>query len=539
MHDREPQVYEDEFWDPEQEEGFWTAEAPEHQFARRGSWDTQLGGPVLGLAVSMTAEGDLSSLSDDELLGAIAAAERVAGHNAWAANTLAAEYTRRNLETDDKTGEETLGEFGADDYAQEIRLSGMAAKQNLNRSLILAHLPRCMRLARDGSLNDFRQRIIAEETALLDEVLLARADKLIAQDAPGRTPGSLRALCRKIVFTLDPEQAEERRKKAARGRRVEFWPDQSGNITMAAREMSIAVAAAIRQGLDGWAKIMRKAGIKGSLDNLRHDAAAALLMGRHPVTGQSPAPAPDGGTTTDPWNPWGYTDFEFGKEADPEGTPGSPIVNINLLITPGTLDPKIDAPGWIPGFGHVTGQVARDLITAGTTNPATRWCVTNVDPGTGEAVAHGCARGQHRWPAADTGPRNTGPPGTGPPGVPEFVASLNATMEPIAREHGDDGHREPHHDPSRKLKHLIIARNATCATPGCDAPAVTSDMEHRVPWEQGGETSEFNLDPGHKHCHRLKQSKRWKVIKTGPRETVWIGPSGRERTVRPTRYLVV
>jgi hypothetical protein len=222
MHDMEPPVYEDEVWDPEQEEAFWTAEAPERQFAQRAWWDTQPGGPVLGLAVSATAETDLSGLSDDELLGAIAAAERAAGHAAWAANTLAAEYTRRNLEIDDKTGEENLGEFGADDYAQEIRLSGMAAKQNLKRSLVLAHLPRCMRLARGGALNEFRQRIIAEETALLDEVLLAKADDLIAQDAPGRTPGSLRALCRKIVFTLDPEQAEERRKKAARGRRIEF-----------------------------------------------------------------------------------------------------------------------------------------------------------------------------------------------------------------------------------------------------------------------------------------------------------------------------
>lgn len=33
--------------------------------------------------------------------------------------------------------------------------------------------------------------------------------------------------------------------------------------------------------------------------------------------------------------------------------------------------------------------------------------------------------------------------------------------------------------------------------------------------------------------------KRWKVIKTGPGETVWIGPAGRRRTVEPTRYLIV
>jgi hypothetical protein len=111
-------------------------------------------------------------------------------------------------------------------------------------------------------------------------------------------------------------------------------------------------------------------------------------------------------------------------------------------------------------------------------------------------------------------------------------------MEPIAKTSSDDGHQEPRHDPSRKLQHLIWARNATCATPGCDAPATTSDIEHRIPWEDGGETSEHNLDPGCRHCHRLKQHKGWKVEKTSPTETRWTGPSGRTRIVRPTRYTV-
>jgi hypothetical protein len=119
-----------------------------------------------------------------------------------------------------------------------------------------------------------------------------------------------------------------------------------------------------------------------------------------------------------------------------------------------------------------------------------------------------------------------------------FVASLNLTMERIAKDSTDEERCEPQHDPSRKLRHLIEARHATCATPGCDTPAVTSDMEHRIEYEKGGPTSESNLDPGGRHCHRVKQQPDWKVIKTGPGETVWVGPSGRPRIVRPTRYLL-
>jgi hypothetical protein len=488
--DHEPPMMDpDEFWDEEREEGFAAAEPSEGQFRQDRALDGQPGGPVLAMAVTQAAEGNLSGLGDNELLGAIAAAERVAGHAAWAANTLAAEYSRRNMEWDSKLGEEVIKEFGADDYAQEIRLSPMAAKANLNRSVTLGRMPESMRLARDGALDGYRQRIIAEETGLLDPALLGKADELIAKDAAGRTPGSLRNFCRKIVLMLDPQQAEERRKRAGRGRRVEFWPEQSGNITVAAREMSVAVAASIKQALTGWARIMRAAGIDGSMDNLRHDAAAALLLGRHPVTGAS-APSgiraeagePEAG---DPFNPWGYQDFGPGKETSEPPVPASPVVNIHLVITAGTLDPRQDAPGWIPEFGNITGQAARDLITAGTGNPATRWCVTEVDPRTGKAVAHGCARGRNPWPPPDT------------TGGAEFVASLNLAMEPIAQHSADDGHPEAHHDPSRRLQHLIIARNSTCATPGCDAAAAVSDMEHRIPWEVGGQTSEHNLDPSY------------------------------------------
>ena len=97
-------------------------------------------------------------------------------------------------------------------------------------------------------------------------------------------------MCRRIVLLLDPAQAEERRKKAAKGRRVEFAPEQSGNALITARELSVAVAMGIKQALTSWARIMRAAGINGTLDNLRADALAALALGRHPVTGGA-APA--------------------------------------------------------------------------------------------------------------------------------------------------------------------------------------------------------------------------------------------------------
>jgi hypothetical protein len=547
----EPAVfYPDEVRDPGTEGAWEDAEPVVREFSAGRLLDGEPGSPVLGLAVSRTAEDDLAGLSGDELLGAIAAAERVAGHYAWAATRLAAEYARRSLEWDPKLGEEVIGEFGEADYAQEVLLSGTAAKGNLDRALVLDKMPRCAGLGYRGELSPYKQRIIAEETSQLDPALLGEADQLIAAGAAGRTPGSLRSFCRKIVFTLDPRQAEERREKAARGRRVEFAAEQSGNALMAARELSIAVAAAIKQALTGWAKIMRAAGIGGSLDNLRADAATALLLGRHPVTGLAafagtPAPGEPAGDAGS-FNPWEYRDHEPHRETDPAPAAkagAAPVVSFHLILSEGTLDPKSDAPAFIPGWGWITGAQARDLAEAGSANPASRWCATEVNAA-GEAVWHGCARGPRQWtPPASGGTggdrSRDGPGGTGPPRttVAEFAVGLDLQMEALGRHPGDDGHKEARHDPSRGLRHLIIARNATCASPGCDASAFTADMEHRIPYEDGGETSEHNLDPGCRHCHRLKQRKDWRVEKTGPCETRWTGPSGRTRSVRPTRYL--
>jgi hypothetical protein len=164
-------------------------------------------------------------------------------------------------------------------------------------------------------------------------------------------------------------------------------------------------------------------------------------------------------------------------------------------------------PAQIAGFGQIGGSAALDLIEAASRNPPTRWCITEVDPATGEAVSHGCARGPHLW----TRPPNTGPPrttlSTGPPGagVTGFLRSLKIRLTPIAKTADDPQMAEDHHDPSRHLRHLISARNATCAAPGCTATAVKGDMEHRVPWEKNGPTSEGNLDPTCDHAHIVKQ----------------------------------
>jgi hypothetical protein len=173
-----------------------------------------------------------------------------------------------------------------------------------------------------------------------------------------------------------------------------------------------------------------------------------------------------------------------------------------------------------------------DLIAAASGHPRTRWCytVTGLD---GEATAHACARGSHPWPQ----PRASrdGPAGPRAARLAALLAELNAAPEPIARGTCDHAHREDRYTPSRKLKHLIRARTARCCAPGCGAQAMTSEIDHTVPYP-AGETCEHNLSPPCGRHHHAKHAPGWKLQQTEPGVMTWTTPSGRTYTTRPTQY---
>jgi hypothetical protein len=245
--------------------------------------------------------------------------------------------------------------------------------------------------------------------------------------------------------------------------------------------------------------------------------------------------------------------------------PGAPAplpASINLLVPIGALLGWSAAPAQANGIGLLDPAETRAIVQAASQHPRTRWCATIVDDD-GTAIAHACARGRHPW----TTPPGTSPPGTSPPGAApptpptngpgasaedaaaagdapdaaqrarlhQLLTELKLAPELIARGQCDHRLAEGQYTPSRKLKHLLRARTATCDAPGCNAQAVYCDQDHTAPWPDGP-TDQCNLGPKCRRHHRCKQAPGWLVEQSEPGVIRWTLPNGRSHTTTPTVY---
>ena len=154
---------------------------------------------------------------------------------------------------------------------------------------------------------------------------------------------------------------------------------------------------------------------------------------------------------------------------------------VTLTIPLATWQRRSEAPGEADGFGPLDGDDARDLAAAAARHPRTRWCLTALNPD-GTAAAHGCLPG--RTPPA----RHRAPPPPGPAGPAEVP------LTPVTRGPCDHARAETGYHPSRKLAHLIRARNGRCTAPGCTRPAARCDLDHTRPWDEGGR--DLRMQPG-------------------------------------------
>jgi hypothetical protein len=87
--------------------------------------------------------------------------------------------------------------------------------------------------------------------------------------------------------------------------------------------------------------------------------------------------------------------------------------------------------------------------------------------------------------------------------------------------------------PPSDLAEHIIARDRTCRFPTCTHPAEGCDLDHSIPFEQGGVTAAGNLGPLHRGHHNDKTHHRWQLHQPEPGRYIWTAPTGHRYQVDP------
>jgi Domain of unknown function (DUF222) len=537
--------------------------SPAASFGSGMSLDVMPACPGLALSADAAAGDDDSytGVSDDELLGMLAAWDRLEAHMAARKLAAAAELIRRSPAPGCEPAgpgrmPEAWDEFAADELAAALAESRVAAEHLLDLAKDLeAKLPGTAGALRDGIISRKKADIIANATALLDEAEARAAEDEVLDRAAQLTPGGLRAAIARAVMEVAPEKAKKRREQAAKDARVERWTEDSGNAALMGRELPPDEVLAADQRITAWAQELKRAGLDGDMDMLRARAYLDVLLGKD----SRPQPSTTGGGDSAGPGGSGPGGSDGPGPEGPDAPPPSPgpaggavpagfAGRVTLTAPLATLARLADRPGELAGLGPIDPWLARDLATPAAQNPKTTWCVTVTDKH-GHAIGHGCARPE---PSSHTKPAGPGPPGftltpasrDGPPGrygtwilhTPGDGPDLRVTLDPIDTRPCDHHYGSQGHDPGVTLRHLTQVRHATCTSPICRRPAAQCDFEHNTPYEAGGRTCLCNGGPKCRHDHRLKQHPKWTVDQLPDGTFRWTTPAGRTYTTEPTRY---
>jgi hypothetical protein len=90
--------------------------------------------------------------------------------------------------------------------------------------------------------------------------------------------------------------------------------------------------------------------------------------------------------------------------------------------------------------------------------------------------------------------------------------------------------------PPPRLREAVHVRDGTCRAPGSTQPAERCDLDHDLPWDQGGATSAANLSAKSRRPHGHKTRGQWSTTQTPDGTIVWTTGTGRQYRTYPYQY---
>ena len=197
-------------------------------FAGGGVADELPPGPVLAGLAGDAWDAGLDRIGDDELIGVLRAARRLASWSAALELAAVTELAARREAEAAAAGACVPGEHIGDEIAAALTLTGRAADALLDLASALCRLPGTAAALAAGRIDRYRAAVIADEVTGLSSEHAAAVEQQVLDHAPAQTTGQLRAATRRSVLAADPAAARERKEQAQRDARVERWDEHAG-----------------------------------------------------------------------------------------------------------------------------------------------------------------------------------------------------------------------------------------------------------------------------------------------------------------------
>ena len=214
--------------------------------------------------------------------------------------------------------------FVREEVACALRIAFGTAQSRLHVARMLVEkFPDTLDALADGCLTYLHCRCLVEQTKDLDTDLASHVEARVLPGGGSQTVGEFRRAVTKAILALDPADATERHRRAAKDRRVDCYPGEDGMATIWAL-LPAPDAQAVLTCLDA---IAGRHTDERSMDQRRADALADLALD---ALDRVPS--------------------QHGRR---------PAVQVTVALS--TLLDRDEQPGELAGYGPIPAETARDL----------------------------------------------------------------------------------------------------------------------------------------------------------------------------------
>ena len=365
--------------------------------------------------------------------------------------------------------------------------SGQAQHRVDVARLLLAHFPQVLSALELGEITYGHASAIAsaaqqlpgfgepDQVEMFNQACAHLQDRVLRTALRANVTRTRRAASLAAAAIADTDR-QHRRRYQRLAQSVTLIDDPDGLSTLTARmpaHHAHACMAAIRNLAND---PMLDLPCDASIGQRRALAMATLIIGPHPSAqpAQAQSGAGQSGAGQFPSRVTMSTQLDAGASPAALGLSAiapRPLVHLDVVISLDALLGMTNEPGSIPGAGHVPADVVRELLEDATM----RRMVT--DPLSGHLLDVG--RQTYRVPAA--------------------------------------------------LRRFIQARDQNCRFPGCGRRAAHCEIDHAIPWSQGGTTGPANLGALCTRHHRMKTHAGWSIVDADVGGScTWQSPFGHE-----------